>query len=187
MQIIMPTLNPAQAWQAGTEAQSLAGLASGLAVIDDQLHQGWTRTVNQGWCDDDLCILNDDCACSLGWLATLWDELEARVDAWFAGPSGACRTYPQAGGGPGDKRKPAYVSHLAGFCLVVKREAVRQLGRLDEAFIHYGSDVDYQWRAWRQFGKRSLWVPSVYVEHELHAPHQSWYRTDNITFNQRWR
>lgn len=165
----------------------MAGLASGLVVVTDNERVGWTRTVNRGWKDDDLCILNDDCVCPDGWLATLWNELEKQPLAWFAGPSGACRTHPQASGTPGDMRLSSLVSHLAGFCLVIRRRAVAQLGPLDESFIHYGSDIDYQWRARRQFGARALWVPSVYVEHELHAPHQPWYKIDNRTFASRWR
>lgn len=122
----------------------------------------------------------------LGWLATLWDELESRPDCWFAGPSGACRTAPQCSGSKDDERLPQVVSHVAGFCLVIKREALQALGPLDEAFTHYGSDVDMQWRAQRDHGKRSLWVPGVFVDHGLHDPHEPWYSQDNITFWQRW-
>jgi len=139
----------------------------------------WTAT-------DDACVLNDDCAVGLGWLATLWEELESRPDCWFAGPSGPCRTAPQCTGGKGDERPPQVVSHVAGFCLVMKREALQALGPLDEAFRHYGSDVDMQWRAQRDHGKRSLWVPSVFVDRGLHAPHEPWYTMDNVEFWKRW-
>ena len=139
----------------------------------------WTAT-------DDVCILNDDCRVSIGWLATLWDELEQRDDCWFAGPSGPCRTAPQCTGTINDERRPQGVSHVAGFCLVVKRAAIQALGPLDEMFRHYGSDVDYQWRAQRNYGKGTLWVPGVYVDHGLHEPHQPWYAMDNHEFWKRW-
>lgn len=135
---------------------------------------------------DDCCILNDDCEVRIGWLATLWDELERRPDCWFAGPSGPCRTAPQNTGRPGDERRPEIVSHVAGFCLVIRRKAIEALGPLDETFRHYGSDVDYQWRAAKEHGKRTLWIPGVFVDHELHAPHEPWHSMDNHKFWKRW-
>lgn len=136
--------------------------------------------------DDDLCILNDDCVVEPGWLARLWGELEGFPECWFAGPSGACRTPPQNTGVKNDERPPRVVSHLAGFCLVVRREAIQALGPLDEQFRHYGSDVDWQWRAAREYGKKSLWVPGVWVDHELHDPLEPWFTMDNYFFWRRW-
>jgi GT2 family glycosyltransferase len=156
-------------------------------VAVDESRSGWTKNINRHLPDDDdLCILNDDCVVRIGWLATLWDELEGRENCWFAGPSGPCRTPPQNSGHPNDERPPQVVSHVAGFCIVVKREAVKALGPLDETLIHYGSDVDWQWRAQRDYDKTSVWVPSCYVDHGLHDPHEPWYSMDNHIFWKRW-
>ena len=185
MYVICPTLDKKTATKQAQANLSKAGLKSGLVVVEDVNREGWTKTVNRGWADDDLCILNDDCVCPEGWLLALWDALLSRSQAGFAGPSGACRTAPQSMGRPGDTQDPRFVSHLAGFCLMIKRR-VAQSGKLDEAFVHYGSDTAYQWEARRKLGVRSLWVPRVYICHELHAPHQPWYKRDNELFRQRW-
>lgn len=212
MLVIVPTLDREKGQRTADEALLLAGLENARAVVAvDETRSGWTRNVNRhlpltktpsvsldkngnqtptpGWtwtADDDICILNDDCVVRLGWLATLWDELEQRNDCWFAGPSGPCRTPPQNSGTKDDERRPMVVSHCAGFCLVVRRAALQALGPLDGTFRHYGSDVDWQWRAQRDFGKRTLWVPGVYVDHELHAPLEPWYTSDNFIFWERW-
>jgi len=86
-----------------------------------------------------------------------------------------------------DDRKPMLVSHLAGFCLVIRKTALAQVGLLDERFKHYGSDIDYQWRARERGGGRSVWVPEVYVDHELHRPRQPWWREDNELFRRVWQ
>jgi len=202
MLIVVPTLDRMMGITAMNRAYQLAGLENVRAVVAvDENRSGWTRNVNRYLPTnqptslpkhpttsqlDDVCILNDDCDVRIGWLATLWDELEQRKDCWFAGPSGPCRTPPQNTGHPNDERAPMVVSHCAGFCLVIKREAISALGPLDETFRHYGSDVDYQWRAEKDFGKKTLWVPSVWVNHGLHAPHEPWYTMDNFTFWKRW-
>jgi len=199
MLIVIPTLDRMMAMTAANQALLLAGLENVRAIVAvDEERTGWTRNVNRNlpltmnqdgtWtANDDLCILNDDCQVRLGWLATLWGELEDRNEYWFAGPSGPCRTAPQNTGRLNDERRPQEVSHCAGFCLVVKREAIQALGPLDETFRHYGSDVDWQWKAQRDFKKKTLWVPGVYVAHGLHEPHEPWYALDNMQFWKRWQ
>lgn len=130
-----------------------------------------------------MCLLNEDAEpVTPSWLRTLTEEMHRRegLRVWFAGPSGPCRTAPQNGGRVGDKRRPRVVGHLAGFCLLIRREALDALGGLDERFVHYGSDVELQWRARREHGARSLWVPGVYCKHELHPPRRmDWHEKDN--------
>ena len=199
MVIIIPTLDRMMGITAANRALHLAGLENVRAVVAvDETRRGWTQNVNRNlpltmnpngtWtANDDVCILNDDCQVRIGWLASLWGELEDHSDCWFAGPSGPCRTAPQNTGQPNDERQAQRVSHCAGFCLVVKREAIRALGPLDKIFSHYGSDVDWQWRAQRDFDKHTLWIPSVYVNHGLHDPHEPWFTADNIEFWKRWK
>jgi len=188
MRIIVPTLDRMMGMKAANSARQLAGLKSADVVVAvDEQRNGWTRNVNRHLPEnDDVCILNDDCKVRIGWLATLWDELEQRQDCWFAGPSGPCRTAPQCTGRIDDERPPQVVSHVAGFCLVIKREAIEALGPLDETFRHYGSDVDWQWRAQRDYGKRTLWVPGIFVDHGVHEQHEPWHTMDNFEFWKRW-
>lgn len=160
-------------------------------VVVDENGEGFTATVNRGLEDyaGDVCLLNDDAVpLTDDWLAILKREMDRReaLNVWFAGPSGPCRTAPQNGGRVGDHRRPRLVSHLAGFCLLIKAEAVEKLGQLDDRFIHYASDVDFQLRARKDFGSRSLWVPGVYVKHELHPPRQLWWDQDQQLFTAIW-
>lgn len=160
-------------------------------VIVDVSGEGFTATVNRGLigCIGDVCLYNDDALpLTDGWLASLKEEMDWRsaLRVWFAGPSGPCRTAPQNGGRIGDLRRPRLVKHLAGFCLLVKAEAVQLLGGLDERFTHYASEVHWQRQCWHDHGARALWVPSVYVNHQLHLPHQEWWEHDQALLAEIW-
>lgn len=185
--IIVPTLSYTDGIITATRAQQHAGVPALTLVIEDQDRQGFTKTVNRGLSQakGDVVILVDDCVTPDNWLRDLQTAVyeRARLNIWFAGPSGPCRTIPQNTGRPGDKRRPRTVGHLAGFCLYAKREAVEL--RLDERFIHYASDVDWQRRA-KQHGAHSLWLPSVYVDHGLHKPHQEWWEHDQRLLAEVW-
>lgn len=195
--ILIPTLDEAAAWMTGETAKARAGIDCDVLIVEDWTRSGYTRAVNRGLAlieasdarDDDVCILVDDCEPCEDWLRMLQEALRERADlpAWFAGPSGPCRTPPQNSGRPGDKRRPCVVPHLAGFCLYITREALDKLGGLDEAYTHYASDVDLQRRAQRDYGAKSVWVPGVYVDHGLHPPHMEWWRKDQDLLYSRWR
>lgn len=194
--VIIPTLDAVRARKTVQVALERAGTTCEALVIEDGERRGYTRTVNCGleqardedgtW--RDVCVLVDDCKPSEGWLDALQREVKRRASlrVWFAGPSGPCRTFPQAAGRIGDRRRPQIVPHLAGFCLWIEAEALGCLGLLDERFVHYGSDVDYQRRAARDFGATALWVPSVYVAHELHPPHAEWWEQDQRLLEEVW-
>lgn len=165
-----------------------------MLVVEDQRREGWSRTINEGLRSvedslrDDVLLLNEDCVPQTdGWLAVLHKEMYARPEVWFVGPSGPCRTPPQNSGKPGSTVPPQLVTHLAGFCLLIHRDAIASLQRVDEGYRHYGSDVDLQWRARREHKKRSLWVPRVYVHHDLHQPVEPWWTMDQMRLRKRWR
>lgn len=187
--IVVPTLDLDSSEKAML-AHDRAGIECDLIVVTDKEHEGYTKTVNRGLrlADGDVCILVDDCEVEEGWLRSLHDAVQARrgMNLGFVGPSGPCRTYPQASGRKGDGRRPKVVGHLAGFCLYVTAEALHELEQLDERFVHYASDVDLQWRG-RQSGLLSLWVPGVYVSHELHPAHPEWWKVDHQMLKEKWR
>ena len=187
--IIVPTLLRCDGVVTASRAQARAGMPSRTLIAVDYDRKGFTRTVNEALKEvkEDAVILVDDCEVPENWLRDLHDAVYERqkLNAWFAGPSGPCRTYPQAGGLPNDKRRPRIVAHLAGFCLYATADAVAM--GLDERFIHYASDVHWQREANRLFGAQSLWVPSVYVNHGLHPPHQEWWEHDQQLLAEIWR
>lgn len=188
--LIIPTLDHNRGYETAALAIQDAGIPTTVRVVVDEERTGYTRTVNRGLqqarqAGHDACILVDDCRPRTDdWLLIMWLNLQRRDSVWFAGPSGPCRTSPQCTGTIGDLRKPRLVSHVAGFCVLAKSHVLGEVGLLNEEFIHYGSDVDWQWRA-RGLGGRTLWVPGVYVDHEVHDVNK-WALEDNRTFHRIW-
>ena len=179
VRIIIPTLDFQAANRTARNAIEVAGRYATARIYVDINREGFTRTVNRGIRDiedgDYVCLLNDDCRLSQDWLYQLRYEMDQRrsvLNVGFAGPSGRCRTPPQNSGREFDNRRPSLVPHLAGFCLLMHPDAVQEL---DERFTHYGSDVALQWSS----ELRSLWVPRVYCDHELHPPREPWWTEDN--------
>ena len=73
------------------------------------------------------------------------------------------------------------VDFLTGCCLMVKREVVERIGKLDERFFLYGEDVDWCLRATRA-GFKLLYVPSATLWHKLSVSaggHLSWFKNWN--------
>lgn len=90
---------------------------------------------------------------------TFWSELREVVgDRVLRGPLRAPRRVPPD--------RPGDVDWLCGACILVRREAVEQVGVFDEAFYLYGEELDWCARA-RQAGVRVWTVPSVSVVHHL--------------------
>jgi hypothetical protein len=189
--IVIPTLDPDKALKTADLARERAGCECRVIIQHDEDGLGFTATVNEAieGVPGYIALLNDDCIPSQGWLATLIEEIEkrAKLNVWFAGPSGPCRTHPQNSGRKGDHRRPRSVKHVAGFCLVARPGAFDALDGLDPDFTHYASEVDAQWRARRDHGAKSLWVPSVYVDHELHPPLSEWWARDQTILHNKWR
>lgn len=190
--LLIPTIDLDTGLLAQKRLEESAGMEVDTTILYDRELSGFTENVNRGLEQAlvrgaDACVCVEDCEPRTDrWLRKLKTVLDTRKEVWFAGPSGPCRTPPQNTGLPGDGRKPQYVSHLAGFCLLIAHEALERVGLLRPELAHYGSDVDYQWRA-RKLGGRSVWVPYVYMDHELHPPRQPEWKRDNKIFNQLWR
>lgn len=60
--------------------------------------------------------------------------------------------------------QPLPVDMVQGACLMLRREALRQVGMLDEGFFMYTEEVDLCLRL-RNVGWRVYWVPSAEVTH----------------------
>ena len=171
----------------------LAGCPVQARLEPDLDRTGYTASVNRGlrWvleqdAVDAACVLVDDAVpLTNGWLAEMWHALQLHERNGFASPSGPSRTAPQNAGKMHDAPGVLPVTHGPGFCLLVRGEVLRDVGLMDEVFIQYCSDVDWQWRAARK-GWRSVWARHVYVNHGLHAKRQPWGAMDDKIMLERY-
>ncbi len=180
--IIIPTLKVEDAKGVAETAVMLAGCDCKPLVIVDHNRDGFTKTINRGLRQvqnhELACILVDDVnPLTANWLKLLAEPFDLDV-VGFTGPSGPCRTRPQNIGRMGQTNRHILVDHLAFFCVLLRTK----IGLLDENFIHYGSDVDMQWRSSYQ----SIWVTGVYVDHGVHAPIAEWYERDITLLHERY-
>jgi len=168
--IVIPTVQPERAEDTARLAILTAGCECDAVVIADDDRRGFSRTVNRGWrmAQGDAMILNDDIAWfQYGWLDILSRALHSDDFFGIVGPSGKSSTTPMCHGWAG-MGGLEIVDHLPFWCVLVRKTLVDQIGYLDEAFIHYGSDNFYCKLA-RRAGYESVWVRDVYLEHEHHG------------------
>ncbi len=60
------------------------------------------------------------------------------------------------------------VDYVTGCAMMIRREVVEQIGLIDPAFVAYGEDVDYSFRA-RRAGWRLVLVPTAVMWHKVSA------------------
>jgi len=187
--IVIPTLDPEQGADTGHRAQLSAGCDTRLVVIHDYFKKGFTKTVNQGlrqrWSDEDVCILNDDIQMfNYGWLRALQNALYAREELGIVGPSGDCASSTRAGR-LGDTGL-VEINTLPFWCVLIRREAIDQVGYLDEAFIHYSSDTWWCLKA-KRAGWERAWLRPLYLWHEHQASgfQHEWRTHDSEAFKRR--
>ncbi len=65
-----------------------------------------------------------------------------------------------------DGVSPFFVDHPLGAAMMVRREAVEQVGLLDEGYRIYCEEIDWCWRM-RRAGWRALCVPAARVVHHV--------------------
>lgn len=187
--IVIPTIFPRSARAVAKEAKAKAGCDVEVFVVFDEEKSGYPIAVNQGLTKSrggHVCLLDDDARpLTQGWLVVMLREMERRSKIGFVGPSGLCRTMPQKHGRRRDRRRPRTVDRLAGFCLLVNQAVISAVGGMDEGYMLYGADIDWQWRA-RHLGWRSLWVPGVFCVHSQREPMQPQWDQDFARFREKW-
>jgi GT2 family glycosyltransferase len=145
-----------------------------------------------------LLLLNSDTLMPSSALKSLCCELDARPDAivcgpflcnsdaspqlsWarFPGPGSELKgnldrsqaPYPISDFADSKKRahmKPFSVDWVGGACFLIRAEAIRRVGLLDESFFFYGEETDLCHRLRQEFGHDGgeiLLIPSVCVMH----------------------
>lgn len=192
--IVCPSLDADRAKVTLLKAADTAGIVTKLIASHDNYEEGFTKTVNKGLeialgLDAEyICLLNDDTnPDQIGWLARLVRALNENSKYGIAGPSGPCRSSPQSSGKPGMKKQVKIIPPecLGFFTAVIKREVLDQIGILDDRYVHYGSDNDLCLRA-AQVGWKMIWVPDVYIKHDVGSVKRDWQKLDRVVYREQW-
>jgi len=150
-----------------------------IELIRNDENLGFVKAVNQGLKASSapyVCVLNNDTLPGSGWLAELIEFAEKHPDVGLLNPlcSGhaerkmTLNEYASAVSA-GNKNKYMEMNQCQGFAMLIKREVMEKIGRLDEKFGMGGfDDTDYSMRA-HLAGYRSVCVYSSYVYHREHA------------------
>lgn len=161
----------------------------GIEVIAGEQNRGFAANVNRGLQaadpDRDVVVLNSDVEPQSGWLACL-QRLSRKGDD--IGIVGARLLYPdgriQFAGSVRNLGAPEWFDHrhrfkpadwgpastigptiaVTGACMYLRRELLRQIGFMDEAYPMAFEDVDYCLRAW-QAGFKVLYCPTACLVH----------------------
>ncbi|OLP66715.1 hypothetical protein BACPU_00740 [Bacillus pumilus] len=131
-----------------------------VTVIENEENQGFAKGCNQGAkkaTGDSLLFLNNDTMVTENWLPPLKEALFASKTIGMVGPVSNYVSGPQLvqpsytdvkelssfakKHTAAQKGKRTYVHRLVGFCLLVKRELIEDVGLFDERFV-YGSFED---------------------------------------------
>ncbi|MFH1552379.1 MAG: glycosyltransferase family 2 protein [Candidatus Omnitrophota bacterium] len=121
-----------------------------------------------------LCLLNNDCVVTKGWLEEMITVAESRDDIGLVNPqSNTFGSLPDGRASVdehaallGDKKgKFVELGHAIGFACLVKREVVERIGYLDEAYrgVCY-EDTDFSVRA-QKAGFIAVMAEGAYVSH----------------------
>lgn len=92
-------------------------------------------------------------------LPTVWSKMLRRIPTRWAQDALADELLAKY-----DHRTPRAVDYVIGACQIIRREAMQQVGLLDEQFFYGPEDVDYCIRMWRG-GWRVMYVPDAVVIH----------------------
>ncbi|MGG0640744.1 bifunctional glycosyltransferase family 2 protein/class I SAM-dependent methyltransferase [Bacillus altitudinis] len=159
-----------------------------VVLIDNEKNQGFAKGCNQGAkkaTGDSLLFLNNDTIVTENWLLPLREALFASerigmvgpVSNYVSGPQLVQPSYTDVKELPAfakaytasKKGQRTYVHRLVGFCLLVKRELIEDVGLFDERFV-YGSfeDDDLCLRSLLK-GYQLQIVHDSFVHHHGHA------------------
>lgn len=153
-------------------------------IVRNEENKGFPAAINQGIQEssgDVICLLNNDCIVTPGWLDTLLPHLDqfdiiGPVTNYSSGMqqvsadsysnkdelNQSAASWAEAMAGT----DPTEVKWIIGFCMMFKQSTYDLTGPFDESiWPACGEEIDFCLRA-RQSGLRIAIVPSVYVHHE---------------------
>lgn len=139
-----------------------AGHANVRLIRNDE-NLGWIRAVNQGMrmtSSPYICIMNNDTVVRTdGWLSGMIDIAASEDGIGLVNPSFDIRKRPA------NFRPFIEIDFCRGYCVLIKRKVMEDIGLLDESYgMGYYDDDDYSVRAIRR-GFRCVRANNVVVEH----------------------
>ncbi|MFH1778006.1 MAG: glycosyltransferase family 2 protein [Candidatus Omnitrophota bacterium] len=154
---------------------SLKNEKDNVFLIRNEQNLGFTRATNQGFkiaAADFICLLNNDTVVCHNWLQQMIKILSTADNIGIANPQSndlgqklgglAIAEYVQR---IKDNTDFIEVDYCKGFCMLMKKEVLDQVGLLDENFGIGGfEETDFCRRAWR-LGYRRIRVNNAYVFH----------------------
>lgn len=159
--------------------ESIAGASKGspeITLIRNEENTGFVKAVNQGLKVSDspyVCVMNNDTIPAPRWLEIMVRFAESHPEIGIVNPQ--CNREPsipfeehaKALEANGDKYMEMNQCFL--FCALIKREVIKRIGYLDEAFgMGCYDDTDYSMRAGLA-GYRCVSLHSSYVHHTEHV------------------
>jgi len=139
---------------------------------------------------DYILLLNDDAYLDKNCMPVLIEALEKDERAFLAGPTIFYYRFPNkvwSAGGYFDsfmsrinitlknknvsieklsKLSVKEVDFLTGCVLMIKYQAIKEIGLFDENFFFYSEDLDYSFRV-KKAGYKCIWVPSAIAWHDI--------------------
>ncbi len=143
-----------------------------VEIINPAGNKGWTGGLKLGVSlqvsssSPYVVFLNDDTyvpLCSVSWLRDMVRVLETTPLCGVIGPSSNCVSGYQNIWSPPFIIGKTEVPFLIGFCKVVRRKALEEIGGIDERWVH-GDDLDLSLRM-RKGGYGLLCLKSTFVYH----------------------
>lgn len=118
-----------------------------IRLIRNSRNLGFIKAVNQGLkasAAPYACILNNDTQAGRGWLSEMIKVAESSGDIGLVNPRLEKFLLPRGGS------DYLELDYCRGFCMLIKRQVMEKVGRLEEAYgFGYFDDKDYSTRAIR--------------------------------------
>ncbi|MBI4743224.1 MAG: glycosyltransferase [Actinobacteria bacterium] len=141
-------------------------------VITNQINRGVAPAWNQGIrasAGDYIAILNNDIIVPPKWLENLISVLEKNPEIYYASPLyerlEMAPDYEKRAAELAEKEPEIGPDHFIGFCFVMKRQTIREIGLFDEQFeMGWYEDTDYQARL-KKAGHPPVGISNVLIHH----------------------
>lgn len=136
-----------------TDGTAAGLLAAGVTVVTNDRNRGFPTAVNQGILatrGEFTCVLNNDTEVTAGWIEALLNTLEVPRTAMVGPRSNRIAGFQRIPDGPAADDPAAHqwaaewtlgregltwpIGRLIGFCLLLRRNTLEQLGGFDEGF-----------------------------------------------------